>query len=127
MEYVRDEFVEKSSVFIFDRHGSIKLSRDGKPVLEKVVRKKGRPKISWLWEHNLVPSSHLVEWLDAMLSRKQHSYERKKNKEREYLYFLIGKTTQISKMAYATQDTRSTKIGLNSLQKKYEYLLGCMY
>ena len=75
MKYDREEFVEKSNVFTFDRHGSIKLSPDGKPVLEEVVRKKGRPKISWLQEHNLVPSSHPVEWLDAMLSRKQHNFE----------------------------------------------------
>ena len=40
-------------------------------------------KIVWLQEHNLGPSAHPIEWLDAMLSRKQHSYERKKNKKKE--------------------------------------------
>ena len=37
VKYDREEFVEKSNVFTFDRHGLIKLSPDGKPVLEEVV------------------------------------------------------------------------------------------
>ena len=82
IKLLREEFVEKSSVFSFDRHGAIKLSRDGKPVLEEAVQKKLRPKISWLQEHKLVPSSHPVEWLDAMLSRKQHNYKRRKNQRK---------------------------------------------
>ena len=70
-------------MFTFDRHGAIKLSHEGKPVLEDAVHMKGRPKIPWLQEHNLGSSSHTVEWLDAMFARKQHSYERKKNKNKE--------------------------------------------
>ena len=80
VQLTRECFAEKSSVFKFDRHGSIKLSRDGTPLLEDAVRKKGRPKIEWLREHNLGPSSHPVQWIDAMLSRKEQSHERKRNK-----------------------------------------------
>ena len=64
-----------NDVFTFDRQGSIKLTHDESPVLDKGVHKKRRPKVSWLQEHNLGPSAHPIEWLDVMLSRKQRSYE----------------------------------------------------
>ena len=84
-EWNRNEYEEMNDVFTFDRQGSIKLTRDGSPMVEKAVHKKGRPKVSWLEEHNLGPSAHPVEWLDAMLSRKQRSYEQRKNKKREWV------------------------------------------
>ena len=59
-----------NEVFTFDRQGSIELTHDRSPVLDKVVYKKGRLKVSWLLEHNLGPSTHPVECLDAMLSRR---------------------------------------------------------
>ena len=37
VQLTRECFAEKSSVFKFDRHGSIKLSRDGTPLLEDVI------------------------------------------------------------------------------------------
>ena len=37
VQLTRECFAEKSSVFKFDRHGSIKLSRDGTPLLEDAV------------------------------------------------------------------------------------------
>ena len=35
------------------------------------------------WDPLLGPSAHTVEWFDAMLLSKQHSYEQKKNKNKE--------------------------------------------
>lgn len=82
-QWNRNEYEEMNDVFTFDRQGAIKLTHDGSHVVEKAVYKKERPKVSWLQEHNLGPSAHPVEWLDAMLARKQHSYEQRKNKKRE--------------------------------------------
>ena len=56
-----------NDAFAFDRQGSIELTHDGSPVLGKLVHKKGRPKVSWILEHDLGPSAHPVEWLGAML------------------------------------------------------------
>jgi len=82
-KYKREEFAEKSSVLTFDHHDAINFSHEGKPVLEDAVHMKRRPKIPWLQEYNLGSSSHPIEWLDAIFARKQHSYERKKNKKKE--------------------------------------------
>ena len=81
----RNEYEEMNNALTFDRQGSIGLTHDGSPVLGKAVHKKGRPKVSWLLEHDLGPSVHPVEWLGAMLSRKQRSYERRKNEKREWV------------------------------------------
>ena len=59
------------------------LARDGTTLLEDDTQKTGRPKIEWLREHYLGPSAHPVQWLDVMFSRKEHSYERKRNKKWE--------------------------------------------
>ena len=85
----RDEYTETNDVFLFDRKGAIKLTHNGTPILEKAVYKKGRTEIAWLREHNLGPFSHPVEWLVAMLSRKQHSYERRKDKQKEWVSIIM--------------------------------------
>ena len=67
----------------FYLHVSIELSRDGAPLLDDAVQKKGTPKIEWLRECDLGPSSCSVQWMNAMLSMKEQINEHKRSKKRE--------------------------------------------
>jgi hypothetical protein len=67
IEIDREPFTTLSKEFILKPNGSIKKDRDGKPMLNEVIRKKGRPKLNFLEKNKLTIDSHPVAWFAALL------------------------------------------------------------
>ena len=78
VRFEQEKFNGESRFYFFYRRGKISVDRKNRPILEKKPSTSGQPKISWLEENGLLPASHPVAFMEAMLYRKPTPNEKKR-------------------------------------------------
>lgn len=68
-------FTALSKEYVVKRNGEVKKDRHGKPVMDEVIRKKGRPKLSFLEKNKLTIDSHPVEWFQSLLPDRARAFD----------------------------------------------------
>jgi hypothetical protein len=75
VEIDRDPFTALAKEYVCKANGEVKKDRAGKPIMNDVIRKKGRPKLSFLEKNKLTIDSHPAEWFASLMPDQPRSFD----------------------------------------------------
>jgi hypothetical protein len=67
VEIDHDPFTALAKEYVLKENGEVKIDREGKPIMNDVIRKKGFPKHSFLGKTKLTIDSHPAEWFASLM------------------------------------------------------------
>ncbi len=68
-------FTALSREHVLKRNGEVKKDIEGKPVMDDIIWKKGRPKMTFLEKNKLTIDSHPVEWFQSLLPERARVFD----------------------------------------------------